>query len=288
MQQTPECNYITDYYQTIYLGDIEFETKNYQKAFDHYQTAFNSCKPINTYSYNEVLKFAETCERLEKRKQALKYLELAFSNGVSINTIQENKAFTNLLSSKDGVKLTENYNGIRREYMASVNLELRSELQQMMALDRRYRSNKPNWEKQDSIDEINTIRLIEIFEEYGYPNEKVIGHNSIDKKLVTIDPMLLHTKDSIRINYFVPKLFEFIKKGTCSPNTLAMIVDQYYIFNNEPQIYGTFRGRNTRYANMISDLKQVDKNRLLIGLPPLELSERRDSLFRLRYPYIHN
>lgn len=39
-----ECNYITDYYQTIYKADLEFETKNYKKAFELYQDAFKSCE----------------------------------------------------------------------------------------------------------------------------------------------------------------------------------------------------------------------------------------------------
>ncbi|MCW8981733.1 MAG: hypothetical protein OQJ83_10145 [Altibacter sp.] len=283
IHQKSECNYITDYYQTIYRADIEFIAKNYQKAFDLYQHAFNSCRPINTLGYNEIYTFAEVSEILGKRKLALTHLELAIRNGLPIITIEENDAFTDLLNSKEGEKLLENYNNIRREYMASINLQLRSEIQKMIQLDQRYRSNKHDWKKQDSIDTINASRLIEIFEQYGYPNESVIGHNSIDMKSTTVDIILLHTADSIRINYFVPKLTEFIKQGTCSPNTLALIVDQFYMYNDQPQIYGTIRGKNSRYHTMINDLQQVDKNRIAIGLPPLKLSEKRDSLRKQKY-----
>ena len=60
----PVCDYITDYYQTIYQAELEYELKNYEKAFELYQSAFNSCKPINTDTYNEIGKYAEVSAKL--------------------------------------------------------------------------------------------------------------------------------------------------------------------------------------------------------------------------------
>ena len=42
-----DCNYITDYYQNVYKADLEFELGNYERAFDLYITAFNSCQAKN-------------------------------------------------------------------------------------------------------------------------------------------------------------------------------------------------------------------------------------------------
>jgi hypothetical protein len=285
MRQTSKCNYITDYYQLIYKADIEFETNNFQKAFDYYQKAFNTCTPKNSIGYHEIIKFAEVCVVLKKNKLAIVYLELAINNGILLGMIQEKQVFTELLNSKAGLKLVERYDSLRSQYVKGIDLSLRTEIQNMMALDQRYRLNDPDWDKQDSIDDINTIRLIEIFEAYGYPNETILGNSSIDKKYTTVEVLLLHTDDSIRMNYFVPKLLEFIQGGSCPPYILGMIIDQYYLYNDKPQIYGTYRGKVAPYANMITDLKQVDKNRLSIGLPPLVLQEKKDSLIRLRYPH---
>jgi len=100
---------------------------------------------------------------------------------------------------------------------------------------------------------------------------------------VDVGLLLLHTKDSIRMNYFVPKVKEFVKKGLAPPRTLGTMIDQYYLYNGKPQIYGTYGARGGGYANMIDNLKKVDSNRISIGLPPLELKEKKDSLNRIKF-----
>lgn len=61
------------------------------------------------------------------------------------------------------------------------------------------------------------------------------------------------------------------------------MIDQYYLYNAEPQIYGTYQAQAGGYATMIEDLKQVDSNRISIGLPPLTLKEKKDSLRMIKY-----
>ena len=102
---------------------------------------------------------------------------------------------------------------------------------------------------------------------------------------VDIGLLLVHTDDSIRMNYFVPKLKGFVENGYSHPRILGNIIDQYYLYNNEPQIYGTYKTRDGVYSDMIPDLKKVDSNRLSIGLPPLRLKEKKDSLIRVMYGF---
>ena len=63
------------------------------------------------------------------------------------------------------------------------------------------------------------------------------------------------------------------------------MIDQYYLYNDEPQIYGTYQAQSGGYATMIDNLKKVDSNRISIGLPPLELKERKDSIIRAKYGF---
>lgn len=65
-EKKSNCNYITDYYPTVYMADIEFVTGNYEKAFSLYQNAFNSCEAKNTVTYNELSNFTESSAILEK------------------------------------------------------------------------------------------------------------------------------------------------------------------------------------------------------------------------------
>jgi len=280
----PVCNYITDYYQTIYQAELAYEVKNYKKAFELYQSAFNTCTPINTYNFNEIGKYVEICLILGHDKQALDFIELELKNGDELKWKLEDPLYSKIFTTEGGQKLIAKYDKIRSEYLKGINLELRKEIQEMNRLDQLFRNGQYQENKQDSIDKINTNRLREIFEIFGYPNDQVIGSYSVDRINTDIITMLLHTSDSIRMSYFVPKLKEYVQAGVCSPKTLGQVIDQFYLYNNQPQTHGTYEAKNSRYANMIADLKQVDKNRISIGLPSLELDERIDSIKRINYP----
>ena len=284
-------NYIEDYYQTIYQAEMAYSTEDYQKAFELYQAAFESCEPVNTPMYYEISKFAETCAILGKTELAVDFLKKDFATGSQLEHKLKNSNFDNLFESSIGKELIKNYDSLRQEYLSSINLDLRQEIAEMQRNDQKYRAQPGFMEsdemkqKQEEIDNYNTKRLIEIFDEYGYPNENVIGCFNIDKTPVSINGILLHTSDSIRINYFIPIIKEYIENGECSPSVLGPIIDQYYLYNGEPQINGTYTKPDGSYSNMIDDLDKVDENRISIGLPPLWLQEKRDNLIKEKYGY---
>lgn len=277
--QKSGCNYITDYYPIIYKADLEFITQNYEKAFELYQDAFKSCPPPKELTYGEIGNFAETCAILGKNDLAVEYMKKDIQRGMEIKWMQQNENFNKFFASKQGKKLISDYDHLRQTALSSFNLELREELKKMIIEDQKYRPGnyRENVDKQEAIDDYNTKRIIEIFNDFGFPNETVTGNYSIDQLDVRINGMLLHTSDSIRINYFVPKITEFVINGTCRPETLASIIDQYHLYKGRPQIYGTY-GIGKKYDNMLSDRKIVDSNRISVGLQPLESKEKRDSI----------
>lgn len=275
-----ECNYITDYYQTIYKADYEFETGNFQKAFDFYQTAFNSCEPITTLGYNEIEKFAETTAILKKYELTFEFLKKSILSGSELSRFQNNTSFEGFLASKYGKQLELEYDTLRNQFMEKIDLKLRNELILMRYADHGVRSNgsEADWKKVDSIDKLHELRLIELFENQSFPNDDMVGPPSLDGRQIDLGPLLLHTDDSIRMNYFVPKVREFVRRGKASPYYVGAMIDQYYYYHKEPQIYGTIRG-----VNMIDDLKKVDSNRISIGLAPLVLQRKKDSIFKIKY-----
>lgn len=280
------CNYITDYYQTIYKADYEFQNENYEKAFELYQEAFNSCEALNSLSYNEIDRFAETSAILNKYSITYEYTKKQIQHGIELNRIQNNPNFDEFLSSDYGKKIVLEYESIRKEFLDNLDIELRDELVAMRYADQMYRGgyDEAIWAKQDSIDKLHEKRLIEIFESIGYPTVKRVGLHTMDYP-VDVGLLLLHTKDSIRMNYFVPKVNEFIINGTAPPIVLGRMIDQYHLYNDKPQIYGTYIGQGGGFANMIDDLKKVDSNRISIGLPPLELQQKKDSLIRIKFGF---
>lgn len=282
-----ECNYITDYYQTIYKADYEFETKNYQKAFGLYQTAFNSCEPITTLGYNEIAKFSETTALLKKYDLTFEFVRKSILEGSKLSRFQNNNSFDGFFASKYGKQLVHEYDALRSQFMDKIDLKLRNELILMRYADQGVRSkgSEADWKKVDSIDKLHELRLIELFESIGFPNDQVVGPPSLDGKIIDIGPLLLHTDDSIRMNYFVPKVREFVKKGNASPNVVGTMIDQYHLYNKNPQIYGTYTKQGGGYANMIDDLKKVDSNRISIGLAPLDLARKMDSLNKIKWGF---
>ncbi|MCB0739215.1 MAG: hypothetical protein KDC92_17020, partial [Bacteroidetes bacterium] len=261
------------------------ETEHYEKAFELFQKAFNSCEAKNTATFNESWKFTESSAILNKFEITYEYAKKQISHGIELSRFQNNAHFDQFLSSDYGQKFISEYDDLRKEYENKADFNLRDELVSMRAADQKYRggNGETDWTKQDSIDKIHEKRLIEIFETIGYPTDKIVGPHTIDYK-VDVGLLLLHTKDSIRMNYFVPKVKEFVKNGTAPPFVLGTMIDQFYLYNGEQQIYGTY-GRGKNYDNMISDLKEVDRNRLSIGLPPLEMKEKKDSLINVKYGF---
>ncbi len=286
------CNYITDYYPFIYDGLIEYERGEYEKSFIFFNEAFSNCEPKNTVTYYELDKMSEVCARLKDFINADKYIRTACLKGRKLVYILEDSVFQAFFRSEIGKKLITDSSLIRKEYLSNLNLTLRNELIKMKADDQLYRQSGhqfylDNTQKANVIDSLNSQRLITIFDSIGYPNEQIIGNHSIDGKHVSLNIILLHTKDSVRMNYFVPKILQFVKNGDCEPELLGNIIDQYYLYNSQPQIYGTYSGQNTEYAEMI-DRDSVNLNRLSIGLSTLEQKEELDSLLKTNYPWLYN
>ena len=275
------CNYLTDYYPTIYKADIEYMTGNYDKAFALYEDAFNSCEAKNTATYNELSNFTETSAILGKYDITYEYAKKGVQNGIELKRFENNSNFQEFLLSDQGKNFLAEYDSLRKEYLDNADLELRDELIAMRSADQTYRfQSSGNSPKQDSIDKLHEERLIEIFESNGYPTDKIVGPSTMESR-VDVELLLLHTNDSIRMNYFVPKLKEFVKKGTVAPKTLGAVIDQFYLYNGEPQIYGTYGEPGGNYSYMIDDLEKVDSNRISIGLPSLEMKEKKDSLYQV-------
>lgn len=246
----------------------------------------NPVKQKNTSSYNEIGKFTEVTAILKKYDLTYEYAKKQILNGVELYRLENKDNLYEFIISDYGQKLVLEYNSLRKEFETHADFELRDELLAMRAADQMYRNDnyRDNISKQDSIDKLHEKRLIEIFENIGYPTEKLVGLQTMDNP-VDINLFMLHTEDSIRMNYFVPKMKEFIIKGSASPQVLASMIDQYYVYKKEPQIYGTYKAQEGGYAMMIDDLKKVDSNRVSIGLPPLQLKEKRDSIVHAKYGY---
>ena len=272
-----ECNYITDYYPQASKAEVEFHLGNYEKSYEHYQKAFENCDAIAIGAHHDTFRFSKVCAGLGKENLALDYMEKSISQGRTLRSFENDEIFEDILKTQKGKNLIANYDKIREKYLNNLNMDLRSEIQSMIEIDQRLVGQQ---EKRDSVFKVNDKRLVEIFEEFGYPNEQVVGNYAIDQINSNPSILLLHTDDSIRINYFIPKVKDFVKNGKVPPYVLGTMYDNLALFNEEPQTHGTYESQNGGYANMISDTTKVNTNRAEIGLPSLTMSEEINRLRR--------
>jgi tetratricopeptide (TPR) repeat protein len=276
-ERKSECNYITDYYPQSSKAEIEFHLGNYEKAYDYYQKAFEHCDAIAIGAHHDTFRFTKVCAELGKDNLAMDYIEKSLDKGWTINSFQNDDTFESILKTERGKNIIANYDKTREGFLSSLNMDLRSEIQAMIEIDQRLVGQQ---EKRDSVFKVNDLRLVEIFDEFGYPNEQVVGNYEIDQINSNPSILLLHTDDSIRINYFIPKVKDFVKKGKVPPYVLGTMYDNLALFNNEPQTHGTYENQSGGYANMISDTTKVNSNRAEIGLPNLKMTREINKLRR--------
>lgn len=251
------------YYENVYLADSLFIEGEFKKSYEILKGTFKKQPPINMDIYYEYETYLSSAVELGKSEFLCDELKSLISNyGYNEYRISNNPNIDKLLDSCPEVK--RNIKKLYEEFKSKIKLSLRNELLGMAKNDQKFRQKgkyQDNIIEQERIDEINTKRIIEIFEKFGYPNQKLVGDYFVDEKHLIFKGMLLHTNDSIRREYFIPKLLEFIKKGECNPLVYATIVDQLNLYNGNQQLFGTYSNNN------IYNFKKIDSTRKSIGLP---------------------
>ncbi|TDD74877.1 hypothetical protein [Flavobacterium caseinilyticum] len=276
--QKQEANYIP-YYLKVYEADSLFITRNYQRSYEKLDSLFKIYKPINMQIYNEFATYLkckiETNHTISKEEVEKLVTEFGYTD----EYINNDSYFS---TSKYFIFLSENdnYLQLRKQYLSRINKKLRDTIIQMKNDDQLYR-NKNYTKKitlQNRLDSINAEKLKKIIDVFGFPNERILGNFSVDNKPIDVDAMLLHTKDSIRLNYFMPKILEFVKTGEALPETYASLYDQYLLYKDKPQYYGS-------YDNSLGFEEGILKERRKsIGLPNYGYKEWR---FKVLYPELN-
>lgn len=285
----PDSTYLESYYQPIYVADIAYMKGDYQTAWELWQSAFSKHIPLNQPMYMELYYAAKVAAHLGHDSLALDYIEaLIRTHGKELKTFAMDTVFAGVRSTHRWYSLQERYPLLREAYLQSIDMDLRWEIAQMQKDDQLYRSSKGAMPLQKSLDSINTHKLIQIFETRGYPNELMIGNETVDGdwtiNMTGIGTILLHTADSIRMEYFIPKLMQFVRQGSCAPQVLGPVIDQYYLYNKKLQHYGTYTNMDGSMLP-VQNPAQLDSLRISIGLPPIAVEAERQVILRKLYGY---
>lgn len=275
-------DYLQDYYPLVYRGDLAFFEQKYEKTYETLKKAVAHKRPPNFEPYLELEKLANVCARLDKPEESLRYMEQLVDRGYPLTTFQHDEVYAPVWQLPAWKALEEDYAARRAAYLQNVNMEVRAAVAEMNRKDQMYR-NRPDRQQyrqeQIALDTENLAQLQEIFDKYGYPNYDLIGHPSIDEYTpadLSIEPILMRSPDSLRQKYFIPKLHEFVARGECPPRMLAMIIDHYHLQHDGYQLYATMLGPQG-ILGRLEQARRVDKRRLEIGMPTMQMELSRDS-----------
>jgi hypothetical protein len=258
-----EVNYIP-YYLKVYEADSLYIIKDYKKSFKILDSLFNIFQPKNTFRINEYETFCKIKIILKKNLVKNDFVKLMSQYGYSKIWIESDSILNLFFDSKKDIQ--KKYNLYRELYLQKINLDLRKKIVMLVEEDQKYRignknSNTVNMRR--VTDSVNEIEIIKIFDTYGYPNIDLIGNYTIDDKEVLVDPILYHTSTSKNNQYFLTKIFEYVRKGKADPSTYAFMVDRLKLHRKENQNYGTFENK------INSSTKVINENRRNIGLPSI-------------------
>ncbi len=269
-------NDYSNYYRDISKADSLFFLKEYKKVITLLDQTFKEAEPINTFRFNEYCYYLLSKHYTNQKINKSEIENLISKYGLTKESILKYPILDDYL--KKHINNRE-YDSLKEFYKNSINLDLRNRISSMVEEDQYYRTEYEGSDYKVKMREVGLKHesfLINMFDQNIYPGKKEIGNMFYIDDYADIEVLLLHTRDSIRLNYFLPKLRGFIKQGKTNPYIYGMLLDQYELYNDRPQKYGTYNV----YKITSEDMKIYAANRkkLDIGFPSIELDVWRDGL----------
>jgi predicted house-cleaning noncanonical NTP pyrophosphatase (MazG superfamily) len=266
----------TNYYTHVIKGDISFLNKNYKKAIKHYKKAFRKNEPLNVSPFYEVDKMSAALVMKKKEKEAHKYILWQLYHGETLEKFENDTIFEVLRKSNKWDDTKKAYPQIREYYLKKINYKLLKEVQEICLSDQLYRipnASEEQRNKQIVIDSLNFIKIIAIFEEFGFPSNDIIGNHTV-RTLSGIDITLVIRHAPIKLchEYFIPKLKKYVKYGYVNPEDLAILIDYIQLKTGKNTIFGMFKNIE------IQNIRQTNKARKRIGLYSVELGNKREKI----------
>ncbi|PIE50404.1 MAG: hypothetical protein CSA38_03080 [Flavobacteriales bacterium] len=259
-----------EYYNKVNKAKEEFGKKEFAKCYEILNQLFAEYEPLNQgiiYEYSLYIKCAVILKKDIDYDLALKKLvkEFGFGKGYFYGQYRDGLLVKALKLSSLKEKDIDKYIS---EYKSSKNYALRDIIVEMNIRDQLFRGkNDVLYRKKiDSVDSINQKILVQVFEKYGFPNDRLIGNRALKGKpeRVLIDALLIHMAGKGKTQYFKKKLLEFVENGQCSPFVYATFVDRECLNLGREQVYYTFIQKGKKLSK--KQIENINWNRKNIGL----------------------
>jgi len=239
----------------IWKARLAFKEGNNIEALAKFQEALEILPYENQ---SDLFTAAETALKLGKNDLAKTFIRTAF-----VRYNPDSTVYVSFFAPFKGEEIFDEIQAERPELLKEyyTNLpypkQVLDDIEEIRKRDQNVRKPE-NQHRMKEVDSVNIRQLMEITREYGW----------IDKAWI----VLWHQRgtygtDNEVWSYFKPFIDSEIKKGNVRKSFWAMYEDHEQIIKSREQIYGMFA---SNYDMMpVVNVKQVDKRRADIGLPPL-------------------
>lgn len=160
------------------------------------------------------------------------------------------------------------------------NQDLADELKSMAEIDQvaayipqgKYKLYTPEqWGNfKDSVFSAHTLRLMQIFDEYGYPGFDLVGKEGSNNFWL----MVQHSDHDTEFQSSVlEELKKEVERKNADGSNYGLLTDRVKINKGEKQIYGTqvtYNEKGQAYPKPLFDSANVNKRRAEVGLEPIE------------------
>ncbi|MEH6658042.1 DUF6624 domain-containing protein [Leeuwenhoekiella marinoflava] len=217
---------------------------------------------------------------------AFDYLEQAISYGwEDIAWLQQDPDLSGLKESANWSVFKNAIPALKTDYLNSLNLELKNQLEDLRMQDQTIRLLLPdaetrfgreskayNWFRNELMprnDSLVLNRIITLIEEKGWPGIQEVGELANQ----TLWLVIQHAPLEIQKKY-LPLLEASVAKGESKARYLAFLQDRILMREDQKQIYGTQSlWDNTKKQNVIWPIlnpENVNQRRKAVGLEPIE------------------
>lgn len=279
------------------------DTLSLLKFYDSCLDAYSQ-KLLTNIEFEDNSAFDMAC-RLKQYEIAERLLNHYIKSGTSIYQIEywAKNIYEDFFLSPEGLNVVKNYTHFHEIYKKNLQIEYFSQITSLSALDQYSRSilskeklhnigfdfklntfNYINDSTRSQIesdliritDSLGFVRVVELIKKYGYPSESKAGKGSLGFLLAHYhgNHRNIYIYDQSSTSFFDSIMLLAVSNGDINNRLYAMHKDypDYPYDVNFANIYGTgIRTTKNLYLlpNEIVDIKNVDKRRSQIFLPPL-------------------
>ncbi|MFK8104853.1 MAG: DUF6624 domain-containing protein [Saprospiraceae bacterium] len=262
------------------LADEKYQNKEYKASAEAFEKAFALQPPTSSALYNAACSWALAGEQNKGLDQLEKSVAAGWTN---LAWMKKDSDLESLRGTTRWKTITGDLASKLKKLEETQNVPLKRELETIAEKDQRHRQKnreigetfgwdskemKELWVKQNHLDSVNTVRIIEIIEEFGYPGKTMVGNQAATAFLV-----IQHADLAVQEKY-LPVLRAAADKNELRWSSLALLIDRINIRNGKKQIYGSQVSRDpvtgkSRFSPIEEEAK-VNERRAAIGLEPIE------------------